>query len=380
MLHNGYVSERLVINMRFVRVDELTKGMRLAKPIYNKNGVLLYDRDTKLTKQGINSIKNFKLIGMYILEPAEPLPPMTQDDIDFERFQTMSVFGLKEALESIMDGRKPANIMTLIKTLIKKYAKRSNKVNFVQNLRSCDDYVYKHSINVAVLAALMGARLRISVEDMKNMVYAALIHDIGKLYIPPEIVEKPVHMDEDRKTVTACETKGDKYLQEMDFISDSVKLILQQKYTLQSDARIKAKDKRFKECARILQIAEKYDDMTAMKIGKEPCSDIIAIRELLANTEIYDEIIVAALVDSMKVLHPGVCVEFSNGNSGLVIRANEENVLRPLVLCFNDNQVYDFAEENVAAMLKIKDIMKIMDKRIKIDQATIDEYLRRYNS
>ena len=69
--------------MRFVRVDELTKGMRLAKPIYNKNGVLLYDRDTKLTNQGINSIKNFKLIGIYILEPVEPLPPMTQDDIEF---------------------------------------------------------------------------------------------------------------------------------------------------------------------------------------------------------------------------------------------------------------------------------------------------------
>ena len=366
--------------MRFVRVNELTRGMRLAKPIYNKNGVLLYDRDTKLTKQGINSIKNFKLIGVYILEPAEPLPPMTQDDIDFERFQTMSVFGLKEALESIMDGRKPANIMTLIKTLIKSYAKRSSKVNFVQNLRSCDDYVYKHSINVAVLAALMGARLRISVDDMKNMVYAALIHDIGKLYIPEEIIERPVHLDEDKRSVAACEAKGNKYLQEMDFINDSVKLILQQKYSLQNDAGIKATDTRFKECARILQVAEKYDDMTAMNIGKEPCSDIVAVRELLANTEIYDEFIVAALVDSMKVLYPGVCVEFSNGHSGLVIKANEVNVLRPIVLCFNDNQVYDFAQENVALMLKIKDIMKTMDKRIKIDQATIDEYLRKYNS
>lgn len=92
--------------MRFVKSDDLVKGMRLAKPIYNKNGVLLYDRDTKLTKQGINSIKNFNLIGIYILEPAEPLPPMTDDDVEFERFQTMSVFGLKEDLEIMISGKK----------------------------------------------------------------------------------------------------------------------------------------------------------------------------------------------------------------------------------------------------------------------------------
>lgn len=366
--------------MRFVRVDELTKGMRLAKPIYNKNGVLLYDRDTKLTKQGINSIKNFKLIGIYILEPAEPLPPMTAEDIEFERFQTMSVFGLKEDMETIMAGKKPVNMMNLIKTLIKRYAKRSNKVNFVQNLRSCDDYVYKHCINVAVLAALMGARLRISVDDMKDMVYAALIHDIGKLYIPPEIIEKKGLTAEDKNTIVACETRGDRHLQEMDFLGDNTKHILQQKFTLQNDSTIKAGDKRYSECARILQIAEKYDDMTAMKIGKEPCSDIVAIRELLGSTDIYEEPIVAALVDSMKVLYPGVCVEISNGHTGLVIRANEENVLRPLVLSFTDNQIYDFADNKVINDLQIRDIMKTMDKRIKLDQATVDEYMRKYNS
>ena len=56
--------------MLFVKVDELKPGMRLGKPIYNKNGVLLYDRDTKLTMQAIYGIKNFRLLGLYILEPA----------------------------------------------------------------------------------------------------------------------------------------------------------------------------------------------------------------------------------------------------------------------------------------------------------------------
>ena len=75
--------------MIFVKSDDLKTGMRIARPIYNKNGVLLYERNSKLTVQGMNSIKNFGLLGIFVLEPAEPVPPMTKDDIEFERFQTM---------------------------------------------------------------------------------------------------------------------------------------------------------------------------------------------------------------------------------------------------------------------------------------------------
>ena len=45
--------------MLFVKTEDLKQGMRLARPIYNKNGVLLFERDSRLTKQGIDSVKNF---------------------------------------------------------------------------------------------------------------------------------------------------------------------------------------------------------------------------------------------------------------------------------------------------------------------------------
>ncbi|MDE6686676.1 MAG: phosphohydrolase, partial [Lachnospiraceae bacterium] len=93
--------------MKFVPTENLKPGMRLARPIFNKKGVMLYERDTKLTPQGISSVRNFELIGIYVLEPAEPLPPMTEDDREFERFQTMSVFVLQEIIENILNGEAP---------------------------------------------------------------------------------------------------------------------------------------------------------------------------------------------------------------------------------------------------------------------------------
>ena len=131
--------------------------------------------------------------------------------------------------------------------------------------------------------------------------------------------------------------------------------------------------------AKVLQIAEVYDDMTTMKIGEEPTSDVVAVRHLLEGVDKYDTRVVGALVDSIKILFPGICVELTNGYTGLVVRGNEDNVLKPMVLCFGDNNLYDLDDKNIFEMVQIKDIMKTMDNRVIIDKATIDEYLKKYS-
>jgi hypothetical protein len=125
--------------MIFVKSEDLKYGMRLAKPIYNKTGVLLYERNTRLTLQGIESVKNFGLLGLYILEPAEPVPPMSEEDLDFERFQTMAVFSIREDLDLIDSGKKDKGLDWLCSLIIKNYGDLNHKINFVQSLRSSED-------------------------------------------------------------------------------------------------------------------------------------------------------------------------------------------------------------------------------------------------
>ena len=167
--------------MIFVKRDDLKTGMRLARPIYNKNGVLLYERNSRLTTQSINSIKNFGLIGIFVLEPAEPVPPMTQDDIEFERFQTICVFSIQEELDRIIQTWRYAKIQTITSNVIKNYGHLDRKISFVQNLRSKEDYIYKHSLNVAMLCAMIAHTMKVTVSEQLDAVTAAIVHDIGKL-------------------------------------------------------------------------------------------------------------------------------------------------------------------------------------------------------
>lgn len=215
--------------MLFVKTEDLKPGMRLAKPIYNRNGVMLYERNSKITSQGIISVNNFGLIGIYILEPAEPVPPMSEDDIEFERFQAMSIFEIKEILDAYSEGKKENNMYQFINQLL--------------------------------------------------------------------------------------------------------------------------------------------------KIGDEPLSEIAAIRYLLEMEDQFDRKIVDALLDSINILSPGVCVEFTNGDKGLVVTANDSNVLEPFVLSFKDNKLYNLADSKVAEQMKIKDIMKTMDNRHVVDKEFLSQYM-----
>ena len=357
--------------MLFVKVDELKPGMRLGKPIYNKNGVLLYDRDTKLTMQAIYGIKNFRLLGLYILEPAEPVPPMSED-INFERFQTMAVFSIREDLDLIDSGKKDKGLDWLCSLIIKNYGDLNHKINFVQNLRSSEDYIYKHVLNVAILSAIIAGQMGFPVGRINLLVKSAILHDIGALKLQQLLDAED--LDDGTKEVVKKNTQ-ETLARYGDLDEEVPRLItqMQELYTSESDAEIPAALKESVN-ANILYVADAYDRMTAMKSFEEPTSEVKAVRELLADEERYNKKIVNALIHGISILYPGVCVELTNGEKGLVVTENEDNIFEPIVLDFRNNNLYDLSDPSVKQTVEIADVMKTMDNRIKLDKNLLEEY------
>ena len=176
--------------MQFVKTADLKPGMRLAKPIYNRMGVLLYERDTRLTLQGINSIENFGLIGIFILEPAEPLPPLSREDLEFEQFQTIYMFKLKDNMDRLKRNLAPSTLLELVNDIQSHYGVLDHKLNFMQTLRSSADFVYKHSISVAILTAMISNQMQLPEEEARALITAALLYDFGYLYVPQSVLDK----------------------------------------------------------------------------------------------------------------------------------------------------------------------------------------------
>lgn len=358
----------------YVKAEDLKVGMRLARPIYNKRGILLYGRNDKITKQGIESVKNFGLIGLYVLEPAEPLPPMSEEEIEFERFQTMAVFSIKEDLDLIMNNKEPSNLMKQTDDLIRMYGKLHHRINFNQNLRSPEDYVYKHALNVAILVAMISHRAGFGIMEQTEVVVAALLHDLGKLSLKPELRGKTANLTEEEQNVVAkAVITGIDKISNAFNLPAGVKSMLMQMCQLQYLPQNAPAD--ISSAVKVLMVANAYDEYTAMRLDEDPNTEVQAIRMLQDAPELYDPEMVKHLMDSIKVLYPGVCVELTNSEKGLVLRENDKDILRPMVLGFGQNQIYDLSSDGVFKAVQIRDIMKTMDNRIKVDPETLKEYM-----
>jgi HD-GYP domain-containing protein (c-di-GMP phosphodiesterase class II) len=313
------------------------------------------------------------------LEPAEPVPPMSEEDLDFERFQTMAVFSIREELDNIIAGREPRNLSKLINAIYVNYGRLDHKINFVQNIRSTDDYVYKHVINTAILATLISTQLMCSPNEQEEIIAAALLHDIGKLLLPNKVRDKCDDYDtNDLIIVKKFQNDGLGLLRPEAGIDSGVKRIISQVHKIEyGDGRLD--DGKVLKSTKVVKVANLFDTMTCMKIHEEAMSEIAAIKYLLLNKDEFDEEIVGALIKSINILTPGVCIELSNHEKGLVISENSKNVLRPVILGFSTNNIYDLSNNGVYRRYQIVDIMKTMDNRIKVDKDTLDEYLNMKN-
>lgn len=373
--------------MQFIMTADLKPGMRIAKPIYNKQGVLLYERDTKLTRQGISSIENFGLIGIFILEPAEPVPPLSEEDIAFERFQTVYMFRLKENMDKITDGDSPDTLPALAQEIQKRYGVLDHKLNFTQNLRSSADFVYKHSISVAILCAMISNELRLNTSDQNALIVAALLYDFGYLYVPKAILDKGDNLSEsDEDFIQMNLERGYEAIRPnyevVDLPHASLEIIKQAVFQNSDTMKVKEPGKELRLLVDILRTADKFDRLTAMNINKPPMSEISAMLYLMKRPRIYNPSVVSALADSIHILPTGACVDLSDGEKALVLVENPEDFSRPMVLKFSNNMIYDLSDPAIGNSLRVKDIMKTMDNRIAVDEETLkqfvaDDYLKK---
>ncbi|MCR5666322.1 MAG: hypothetical protein K6G01_05785 [Eubacterium sp.] len=361
--------------MKFVKQEQLKLGMRIAKSIYNDKGVLLYERGTALVPAALQMLQNGDLFGVYILDATEPVPPMTDEEIEFERVQTLQWAELKKALESIAEGGNFNQVEPLANKILDMYSHLKKRITFFQTLRGPSDQYFKHSVNVASLTCMVASRLNIHYKEIYPIVCAALVHDVGKLYVDPDILYKPDKLTESElKTVRDAEIRGYNLIRNNVGISATIRRYITQFYQISMEKRSGGMfdSSKYLLGTQILKTMDLFDLMTSMRIYKKEESIYRACCYLMDNSQIYPSKIVEALVDSIDVIPSGTCVELQSGEKGLVVIENNRDFRKPTILSFKDNRMYDLADSKIAEGYYIKDILANFDNRNKMDLETLE--------
>ena len=155
--------------------------------------------------------------------------------------------------------------------------------------------------------------MNLKVDEQLETVQAAIIHDIGKMMMPKSVMEKDEWSDADQAAVRTAEITGFDLIDIVYSSSPNIKRICAQAQkaleSMETGEDISAM--KMVNGAKVLTVAEKFDTMTAMQFGKEPVSEVAALRHLQENPKVYDSTVVNALIQSINILSPGVSVELN---------------------------------------------------------------------
>lgn len=125
------------------------------------------------------------------------------DSDDFAEFRNTIIADLRALYYGIRSGKKFAidEVKHIVAQFIENFTRSMNPLSLLAALKSEDEYTYVHATNVSLLAMSLAEYLGFSGKPLENIGVAALLHDVGKMVIPDEILNKPGQLDTEERTV-----------------------------------------------------------------------------------------------------------------------------------------------------------------------------------
>jgi len=173
-------------------LNKLKPGMVTAQGVYNSQGASFLSRGTAVNQQYISGLSKIgvKEIAVTSINPAFQLPP--PEDVVQEQTRVNAIHHVHDTFSS-MEKTGELNINALedvASNLLKDVLDRRDFLVQLTDIRRFDQYTFAHSVNVAVLSAIIGSYLHLTQSSMHDLVMGALLNDVGKLIIPSEILNK----------------------------------------------------------------------------------------------------------------------------------------------------------------------------------------------
>lgn len=354
--------------MRFIPSHYLMPGMILAKNLYGSQNEFLLVSGTVLTESLIEKIKISSCDGAYITNNEK------YDDSNCDNDGGSGAHGiisakLKEntvdAVRSIFTGINQDNVKLanqalesikhLLDDIIDEISNNNNVMVDMVDLKDFDEYTYYHSVNVAALAIMIGVAMKMDRTRLYKLGLGAILHDIGKIYIPKEILNKngPLAPEEFMIVKKHCQYGSDYLKKQNNIPLESIIAVLthHERYDSKGYPFGLPEKKQILE-GKIISVCDNYDAMTSDRPYRPAFSPPETIEYLLGNTGVmFDPEIIEVFVKKIVLYPVGATVNLSNGEKGVVIKNYPGSTMRPKIcLCPSETHpdesiIYDLSND-----------------------------------
>ena len=208
--------------------------------------------------------------------------------------------------------------------------------DILHNMRDYDDSTFNHSMNVALICNVFADWMHMSAMEKEIATVCGLLHDIGKLRIPEQIVKKASRLtDEEYDLIKTHPMEGYNILFESRFISSVQNAALM--HHERSDGSgypLGLKGNQIDKFAKMVAIADVYDAMTAARVYRGALCPFKVIEMFeKEGLSMFDPEYILVFMENIVQTYIKNWVRLSNGKEGEIVMLNKQKLSRPVVLC-----------------------------------------------
>lgn len=318
--------------MRRVIALELVGLKKLGCDLYDEFGNIVYKKGTDFTAEIFMQLSHSKIFKrdeepLEFLEAAPltvnsdpevkiPEPMILKEKTEYKSVVTDDrkeklVNSVKDVLYSAIN-KTPLKLRTCVdatEIILEEVYDKLQKVNNFEELRIHDYYTFSHSINVAIISAIIGKEIGFNENKVKDLTFSAFIHDIGKMQVPKSILYKPGPLTPEETNIIQkhSEYGYDFATKHLNLPEELSRVALEHHERWEGNGYPnRLKGDQISKYAQIVAIADVYDALVSEKIYKGSMQSIEAIKTLLTeeeksfNPEILNKFVYMAVIRKEK--------------------------------------------------------------------------------
>ena len=356
MKYQSDLRGRVMAEIRIVPIRKIKIGSRVLCDIYSKNGSVMLRRGNIMTEAIMEKLESVGVnrvlveAGTVELEDDEPRrTPLNNDGLPTDNIaQYRDDFLLKKEFEQGKDALLDKDIdgaQDVAKGIAGKIQTSGSIKKELDELKYGTEGVVTHSLNTAVLAGAIGIENGFAPKDIEQLVIGGMLHDIGKLYIDPEILNKKGRLTEKEYEIMKTHAEeGYKKLCDNKGVTQKVRFMAFQHHENNDGTgypkRLKGEQILWE--ARILHVVDVYEAMTAKRCYKDHLLPGDVMEFVMGKySTMFDIKAMDMFLRTIPAYRKGDLVRLSDGTRCQVLESNPINSLRPLVVDLKTMKVID---------------------------------------
>ncbi|MBP1755779.1 MAG: hypothetical protein H6Q59_2177 [Firmicutes bacterium] len=352
-----------------IRTDQAEAGMKVASDVYTSNNQLIIPKDTELDERMITRLRFYNIYGLLIYrnKPQVKLVEevsyieMLRSTPEFKKFNRTyveTIRNVEDNFNSVLNGQDEFDIDNLLAEtdrILQEGRNGAHILEMLHGIRNYDDMTYVHSLNVSLICNVFGGWLKYSAEDIRILTLAGLLHDIGKMLIPREIITKADALtQEEFKIIKTHSIKGYQALKDQTIdIRVKYAALMHHERCDGSGYPNGFVSEQIDDFAKIIAIADVYDAMTSNRRYRNAICPFDVVEEFERDGFLkYDPRFLIMFLERIVQSYLHNIVRLSDGREGEVIMINKLSLARPVVRC--GSTYVDLSKER---KLSIKEII-----------------------